>query len=345
MDAYRALAEALLDEDPSGAESLRVWLSAHGSAAPPDLVYLAIANGYAVWTPDGRLHRLARDRSRIRRSITALLSAASDPQRPVSDVEAEGRFLCQQLLPPELGVYSPRDILTILPDAEIAAVPFPLLVAPGGRWLADTFAPVFSSRQRSASEMWRPARRALVVGAPATQERLPPLPESRIEAENVAARFPGTTLLTGPQATANAVMQALERADLFHYSGHSYAGASVGGLYLADSLLTSASLQSLSNAACRLVVLAACVTAVGQTDGLTNPESLVHAFLDGGVHTAIASRWAVDSAATAALMSRFYPDLDTTGDPAKSLSHAARSLRADAKYRHPYYWAAFQTYE
>jgi CHAT domain-containing protein len=346
LEAYRTLAEALLDQDPSGAQSLRVWLSAHGSNAAPDLVFLEVADGYAVWTQQGaRLHHLARDRSKIRSSVRRLLSAAGDPNRPMNEIQTEGRFLYQQLLPPEMGVNAADDVLTVLPDAEIAGIPFELLVGPDGRWMGDCIATVFATHPRNTTELWNPPRRALVIGDPATQERLPPLPESRLEAETIALHFPGSTLITGPRATASAVTLDLERSDLFHYSGHGYAGASVGGLYLSDSLLTSASLQGLSLPACRLAVLAACITAVGQTDGLTNPDSLVHALLDAGVRTAIASRWAVDSAATATLMSRFYPDLDATRDPAKSLANATRSLRADAKYSHPYFWAAFQTYE
>ena len=345
LEAYRALAEALLEEDPGGASSLRVWLAAHGSDAAPDVVFLAVADGYVVWMQNGaRMHRLARDRARVRASVSRLLSAARDPARPVSEIQTEGRFLLDALLPSDLRVVPASGVLTVLPDAEIAAVPFSLLAEPGGRWLAERVTVVLASRPRGAAS-WTPVSRALVVGAPATRERLAALPDSRVEAETVAARFPGSTLLLGSAVTGGGVIEALPRAELFHYSGHGYAGASVGGLYLADSLLTSASIKSLSLPACRLAVLAACVTAVGQTDGLTNPDSLVHALLDAGVHSAIATRWAVDSAATAALMARFYPELEATRDPARSLAGAAGALRAERKYQHPYFWAAFQTYE
>ena len=345
LDAWRALAEALLDVDPSGAQSLRVWLSAHGSTQAPDLVFLAVANGYAVWTRHGALfHRIPRDRARVRRSVSRLLAAASDPIHAVSEIQAEARFLNDALLPAELNLAPAGGVLTVLPDAEIAAVPFSLLADAAGQWQAERFTTVLSSHARAAVP-WTPVEQAVVVGAPATREHLPPLPESRLEAESVAARFPGATLLLGADATAPNLLRALPAAGLFHYSGHGYAGAAAGGLYLAGSLLTSAQLKAVELPRCRLAVLAACLTAVGQTGGLTNPDSLVHALLDAGVHTAVASRWAVDSAATLDFMSRFYSDLEATRDPAKSLSAAAAGLRADPRYRHPYYWAAFQTYE
>ena len=180
-------------------------------------------------------------------------------------------------------------------------------------------------------------QRALVIGAPATGEALPPLPESRMEAEEVASRFTGSTILTGLEATMGAVTHGLETADLLHFSGHGYAGATVGGLYLAGSLLTSVSLEDLSLPFCRLAVLSACLTAVGQTEGLMNPDSLVHALLDAGAQTVVASHWSVDSGATSALMSRFYAGLSSTGDPAQSLRRASAMVRAEPQYGHPYY--------
>jgi CHAT domain-containing protein len=291
------------------------------------------------------MHRLILDRSQVRQSIVRLLSAAADPGRPVSSVRAEGRFLFEELIAPTVGTLPSETVLTVLPDAEISAMPFDLLVNAQGRWLGEYCATVFAGHATHVGSPWTPPRRVLAVGSPATQETLPPLPESKIEAETVAARFTGSTLLTGLDATVDAVTRGMQHAELLHYSGHGYAGASVGGLYLTDSLLTSSSVQDLSLPACRLAVLSACLTAVGQTGGLTNPESLVHALLDAGAQTVISSRWSIDSSATASLMALFYSDLQMTGVPAQSLHHASQLLRARTHYAHPYYWSAFQTYE
>jgi CHAT domain-containing protein len=321
-----------------------VWLSAHGSTAAPDLVFLALGDGYAVWTQKGaRLHRLRLDRSRLRRSVSSLLAMAADRGSPLKEIRNEGRQLYQGLVAPLSAELPSGDLLSVLPDEEIASLPFHLLVDAGGQWLGQTWATTFASAP--PKRRLPPPRRALVAGAPATREILPPLPDSRTEAEGVASQFAESTVLLGPEATTGAVTEGLRHADLFHYSGHGYVGASVGGLYLADGLLTSVSLQGLSLPACRLAVLSACLTSVGQNDGLTNPDSLVHALLDSGVRTVIASRWLVDSAATAALMARFYRELGSTRDVAQSLRRAGDSLRAAPKYEHPYFWAAFQTYE
>jgi CHAT domain-containing protein len=263
----------------------------------------------------------------------------------VSEIQNEGRFLYSQLLAPLPGAVPSKGVTTVLPDAEIAALPFHLLVDQQGRWLDESSTIEFATHPGRANAHWTQPKQALVIGSPATQEPLPTLPDSAAEAESVRASFPGSTVLTGKDATLSAVMERLQQADLFHFSGHGYAGASVGGLYLADSLLTSVSLQHASLPACRLAVLSACLTAMGQTKGLSNPDSFVHALLDAGAQTVIASRWSVDSEATTALMSLFYRDLHANHDPAQSLRHASEQLRAYPQYAHPYYWGAFQTYE
>jgi CHAT domain-containing protein len=70
---------------------------------------------------------------------------------------------------------------------------------------------------------------------------------------------------------------------------------------------------------------------------LLNNRSLVHAFLAGGVPDVVASRWNVDSEATAVLISDFY----TRVAGAKSAPDALFSARNQLlkTYNHPYYWA------
>jgi CHAT domain-containing protein len=55
-----------------------------------------------------------------------------------------------------------------------------------------------------------------------------------------------------------------------------------------------------------------------------------------------ASLWQVDDAATAALMSRFYQAmLRDKLPPADALRVAQNEIRAQKRWRSPYYWAAF----
>lgn len=58
----------------------------------------------------------------------------------------------------------------------------------------------------------------------------------------------------------------------------------------------------------------------------------------------VASRWDVDSAATAILMNEFYDRLLGNTRSAQALRMAALKVRSNKKYDHPYYWAAFSLF-
>ena len=73
-------------------------------------------------------------------------------------------------------------------------------------------------------------------------------------------------------------------------------------------------------------------------------DNLALAFLTAGVPQVVASRWDVDSAATATLMRAFYQHYVAGGSAAHALQAAAGKLRASPATGHPYYWAAFDAF-
>jgi len=91
-----------------------------------------------------------------------------------------------------------------------------------------------------------------------------------------------------------------------------------------------------------LVVLSGCRTALGREvrgEGITG---LSRAFLFAGAARVAASLWKVDDAATAALMIHFYRGLFVDKLPAvAALRSAQATLRRDARWSSPYYWAGF----
>jgi CHAT domain-containing protein len=56
----------------------------------------------------------------------------------------------------------------------------------------------------------------------------------------------------------------------------------------------------------------------------------------------IASLWNVDDASTCALMTKFYERWKAGAAPATALREAQLFIAAQPKWRHPYYWAAWQ---
>jgi CHAT domain-containing protein/Flp pilus assembly protein TadD len=349
--AYRALATALLAEGPSlNAQALHVWLQGKSASEAPTLVFLAVDDGYAVWSRHGKgfLH-IAANRARIRASIDRLLRLAATPQSPVSEIQEQGRFLYDQLLRPvdglleRDGLLEQGDVLSISPDEELTALPFDLLVTPDGHWLADRSPIAITSSGTSSSGSVRRASRALVVGVPAAAQALPPLPESYAETEMVAAHFAAPRTLSGQAATGGAVAAELPQAEVVHYSGHGFSAGGLTGVYLADGALTPISLHGLSLSECRLTVLSACLTAIGGARA-AGSLSLAQAFLDAGAGAVIASRWEVDSRAGFQLMNELYAALDAGACAAQALKSASARLRQRTEFAHPFYWDAYQIY-
>lgn len=91
-----------------------------------------------------------------------------------------------------------------------------------------------------------------------------------------------------------------------------------------------------------LVVLSACDTAVGENLISEGPLSIARAFLLNGADHVVASIWQVSDRSTSGLMRAFYAHhLAEQGRPAAALRTAQQQIRANPRYRHPYYWAGF----
>ena len=111
------------------------------------------------------------------------------------------------------------------------------------------------------------------------------------------------TLLEGPEATVDAVRQALDSHDYVHFGCHGKQDLerpSTGGVLLHDGMITVADLVGRRMRG-DLAVLAACRTA---TTGLTNLDeaiSFATALRYGGFRHVVATLWSVDDRAAATL--------------------------------------------
>jgi CHAT domain-containing protein len=91
-----------------------------------------------------------------------------------------------------------------------------------------------------------------------------------------------------------------------------------------------------------LVVLSACSTALGKDVRGEGLIGLTRGFMYAGAPRVIASLWKVDDEATTELMKLFYRNLLRKQIPASAaLSAAQAEMRAQPRWRSPYYWAAF----
>jgi tetratricopeptide (TPR) repeat protein len=325
---------------------------------------------------DGVDHRALAPRAEIesaaRRAYAELsrppASAGADPF-PGADAPAALATLSALLfagLGP--GTLPPR--LVVVPDGILHFVPFEPLAAGGGE-LGDRVrvaylpaASLLADLPRTGAGRDRPPR-LLAVGATnpggATRDavrsaalgelgRLGALPHAAAEARAAAARFGrrSATLLVDHDAT-EARLRALPLADfsVLHLAAHGWLdplSAERSGLVLEpggeadDGVLALREIVALRLDA-DLVTLSACRSGLGELVSGEGMVGVTRGFLHAGARAVVASLWAVDDEATAAFMARFYRALGDRLPVADALARARSELRAEARFRHPYYWA------
>ena len=208
--------------------------------------------------------------------------------------------------------------------------------------------------------------RAVVVGNPVMptvdvgngqRQALAPLPGAETEADSVAGMM-GVAPLTQERATLAAVRARADSATVVHLATHGFAYGTedkVGDSFVAlapegsdDGLLTVGEMLTkkvLRFSRAELVVLSACQTGLGQLTASEGTLGLQRAFLAAGASTVLVSLWSVSDEATSLLLRNFYrhwltdPDAPTK---AESLRRAQEAVRADPRFSHPRFWAAFQ---
>jgi len=177
-----------------------------------------------------------------------------------------------------------------------------------------------------------------------------PLPGARVEGRSVAALFPGSMLLVGPDANESTVTRLLPRYGILHFATHGFVvpkAALSSGLALAeeatsskyDGLLTARKIMSIPLSA-RLAVLSGCDTGRGSVQGGEGLIGLAWAFRAAGCSALLASQWQVNDVATKEWMLSFYRALKA-GRPK---DEAVQTAMLEVKTNHPspYYWAAFE---
>jgi len=204
----------------------------------------------------------------------------------------------------------------------------------------------------------------------------PALPGTGQEGAAVAKTMKNLKLVTGPAATETAVKQ-MHGPRILHLATHGFflpdevkpppPGASAAGttppgaayddpllrsgLALAganqlssgddDGILTSLEASGLDLEGTKLVVLSACETGVGKVSNGDGVYGLRRALIIAGAQSLVMSLWQVDDAGTRDLMVGYYQRLAQGHGKATALREIQLEMEGSAKYKHPYYWAAF----
>jgi CHAT domain-containing protein/Tfp pilus assembly protein PilF len=312
--------DTLLLEYALGRERSFLWMVGRGSLAtftlPPEAAIDALARRAAELA--ARSHqRGARQAAEL--ALAALSDAVLAPALPLLDDDGPHRLIVVAdgaLLAVPLGA-----LPIVRPDGETE----PLLARRDVVYLPS--ASVLAQIRRA--ERRRPSRTLALVTDPR-------LPFVRREAATIQSLVSATreTVLSG----------RLGDYRILHFATHAVLDADHperSGLALSHGLVGAEEIGGLELPA-ELVVLAACRTALGRPLRGEGLLGLGRAFLHAGSQRVMASLWDVGDEATAELMRRFYRQLfEERLPPAAALRQAQLSLRAEPRFRAPYYWAGF----
>jgi hypothetical protein len=205
--------------------------------------------------------------------------------------------------------------LVIVPTGTLHAMPWSILPSLGGRAVA--VAPSAAAWAGAETRATRFRDRVTVAAGPG-------LPFADQEARAVADLYGATNHFVGPDATATAVLAALEGADIAHLAAHGHFRADnplFSSLRLADGPLTVYDLESLDQAPA-LCVLSACDSGLSEVHPGDELMGLAATLLALGTATIVASVVPVPDDATGTLMEAFHRLLASGLGPAEALARA-----------------------
>jgi len=227
---------------------------------------------------------------------------------------------------------------------------------PAPHELAVLANPVFRSTDPRVSRL-RPRSSGLAPSSAPSEKigSLPDLPFSEQEAREILHLVPageGFSALGFEARLETAMSPKLGLYRMVHFATHSLLAErpDLSGLVLSqfdaqgrpqDGFLSVLDLYEL-DLPVELVVLSACQTDQGQDPTGEGIGRLTRGFLYAGARRVTVTLWSIRDRATADFMIRFYRSLLRDGlSPAAALRQAQLSMRAEKRWRSPYYWAGF----
>jgi CHAT domain-containing protein len=282
----------------------------------------------------------------------------------------DARHLYDVLVNPARNRLRGRAHLIVVPDGALWDVPFQALRDAGGNDLIDSaavsYAPsltVLQELSHGKSQTDPPTLLAMGKSefgakgqAPALRlmSDLAPLPEAERQAATIARLYGpdrGRVYL-GTSAQEDRFKAEAPRYSVLHLASHGLFDASSplyshvvltpgSGASSEDGLLEAWELMELELKA-DLVVLSACETGRGQVAAGEGIVGTMWALLAAGAKSMVVSQWKVESTSTTSLMVALHRGVASgSGARAEHLRRAAREVKADPKYAHPFYWAPF----
>jgi len=300
-----------------------------------------------------------------------LLSSLHQPQQGLSGLKsfAEPAYdLYQQLLEPVLSKKK-YDQLVIIPDGQLAYLPFELLLdkpisfeglddRQAGRYFRQL--PYLLTKKTIRygysgsllfSNLYEPqaVKHEMAAFGPAYKGRWF-LSTNQAQAESVAEILGGDAF-TGPQANKQNFMAMAPDYRILHLAMHAepdlYSPLRARLIFAGEDSAQTTSLYAYElynlNLNAQLAVLAACESGHGKLEKSEGIYSLARAFRYAGCPAIVSSFWKADGDATTSLMHSFYTHLGQGDHKAEALQASKLDYLETASNSriHPYYWGNF----
>jgi CHAT domain-containing protein len=278
--------------------------------------------------------------------------------------------------------------ILLSPDAALNLIPFEALVDENNQYLVENYHITYLTSGRDLlrlKDKFASQQSPLIVADPfygkagekvaltLSEFTFPGLPGTEEEAKAIKNILPQATVLTGSQATENAVKQA-KKPHILHIATHSFfikpernpgernsplqgernvienpllrsglilAGVTIGQSAGDDGVLTALEITGLNLVGTKLVVLSGSKTGLGDISVGEGIYGLRRAFVIAGAESQLISLWNVSDQATKDLMVAYYGRLIKGEGRSEALRQIQLEMLKSENYQHPFYWASF----
>ena len=230
-------------------------------------------------------------------------------------------ILYKQLIEPLLPHITGKELI-IVPHDVLHYLPFQALVGSDGRYLIEKY-PIYYLSSASLLQFVKEKRKAggekvLAFGNPDLGDAEKNLEYAELEAKEVKAAYPESSVYIGKEATEEKSKTLSANHDILHFATHAKLNEDdplSSAVLLAredkeDGRLEVREIFAMDLKA-NLVVLSGCETGLGKLSTGDELVGLTRAFIYAGTPSVVASLWSVDDSSTAHLMASFYRNLKT----------------------------------
>jgi CHAT domain-containing protein/Tfp pilus assembly protein PilF len=320
----------------------------------------------------------------------------ADAQTPLPQLQKSARQLDETLMQPIRQLLGNTKTILLSPDAALNLIPFEALVDENNQYLVENYHITYLTSGRDLlrlKDKFASQQSPLIVADPfygkagkkvaltrsidLSEFTFPGLPGTEQEAKAIKNILPQATVLTGSQATENAVKQ-VKKPNILHIATHGFfkpesnlsernpgernsplqgernvvenpllrsglvlAGVTIGQSAGDDGVLTALETTNLNLVGTKLVVLSACDTGKGDIKIGQGVYGLRRALVIAGSESQLISLWKVSDDATKDLMVAYYGRLQKGEGRSEALRQIQLGMLKGEKQKHPFYWASF----